>query len=324
MSNKRIIALVLAVVIVIGGIVMSSISAIVSNAFTESDTYMYGEVPEKEGDPTQRIAHFSLEGEIVEGGGGFMGDGYNHTEFLEQLDNVKNDGTVKGVLLTVDTPGGSTYASDEIYQKIKEIKHKGKKIYVQMKTMAASGGYYISAPADKIYAGPQTTTGSIGVIMSNTDYTGLQEKLGIKENVFKSGEHKDILSSSRKMTQEERNIMQSIIDDSFDRFVNIVKDGRNMNEKKVRELADGRIYTAQQAKSNGLIDEIGYEDDVIKGLSKEIKVEEPEVFEYDASGSFFTLFNVKSTVQGLKSDVRAIKSVITNDTQAKPMYLYEG
>lgn len=324
MSNKRIIALVLAVVIVIGGIVMSSISAIVSNAFTESDTYMYGEVPEKEGDPTQRIAHFSLEGEIVEGGGGFMGDGYNHTEFLEQLDNVKNDGTVKGVLLTVDTPGGSTYASDEIYQKIKEIKHKGKKIYVQMKTMAASGGYYISAPADKIYAGPQTTTGSIGVIMSNTDYTGLQEKLGIKENVFKSGEHKDILSSSRKMTQEERNIMQSIIDDSFDRFMNIVKDGRNMNEKKVRELADGRIYTAQQAKSNGLIDEIGYEDDVIKGLSKEIKVEEPEVFEYDASGSFFTLFNVKSTVQGLKSDVRAIKSVITNDTQAKPMYLYEG
>lgn len=324
MSNKRIIALVLAVVIVIGGIVMSSISAIVSNAFTESDTYMYGEVPEKEGDPTQRIAHFSLEGEIVEGGGGFMGDGYNHTEFLEQLDNVKNDGTVKGVLLTVDTPGGSIYASDEIYQKIKEIKHKGKKIYVQMKTMAASGGYYISAPADKIYAGPQTTTGSIGVIMSNTDYTGLQEKLGIKENVFKSGEHKDILSSSRKMTQEERNIMQSIIDDSFDRFVNIVKDGRNMNEKKVRELADGRIYTAQQAKSNGLIDEIGYEDDVIKGLSKEIKVEEPEVFEYDASGSFFTLFNVKSTVQGLKSDVRAIKSVITNDTQAKPMYLYEG
>ncbi|MBM0868110.1 signal peptide peptidase SppA [Staphylococcus auricularis] len=324
MSNKRIIALVLAVVIVIGGIVMSSISAIVSNVVTEADTYMYGEVPEKEGDPTQRIAHLSLEGEIVEGGGGFMGDGYNHTEFLEQLDNVKNDETVKGVLLTVDTPGGSTYASDEIYQKIKEIKHKGKKIYVQMKTMAASGGYYISAPADKIYAGPQTTTGSIGVIMSNTDYTGLQEKLGIKENVFNSGEHKDILSSSRKMTQEERNIMQSIIDDSFDRFVNIVKDGRNMNEKKVRELADGRIYTAQQAKSNGLIDEIGYEDDVIKGLSKEIKVDQPEVFEYDASGSFFTLFNVKSTVQGLKSDVKAIKSVITNDTQAKPMYLYEG
>ncbi|WP_145421953.1 S49 family peptidase, partial [Staphylococcus hominis] len=99
---------------------------------------------------------------------------------------------------------------------------------------------------------------------SSIDYSGLQKNLGIKQNVIKSGEHKDILSSSREMTSEERDILQSVLDDSFNRFVNIVKDGRDMPESKVRKLADGRIYSAQQAKSNGLIDEIGYEDQTVK------------------------------------------------------------
>ena len=170
-----------------------------------------------------------------------------------------------------------------------------------MDAMAASGGYYISAPADKIYAGPQTTTGSIGVIMSNVDYSGLQEKLGVKENVIKSGEHKDIMSSSRKMTNEEKDIMQSVLNDSYERFVGIVAKGRDMPEKKVKKLADGRIYSAQQAEKNGLIDEIGYNDNALKALKKDIKAKDAEVFKYsEDEGWFSSIYSTKTTLHQFK------------------------
>src|SRR5699024_9795520 len=278
MSKKRIVAIILAAVIVIGGIVMSSIAAVVGSFVSDSaDMNLMSEEVESEGDSAKRIAHLTLNGQIMEGLGGglFSGEeGYNHDLFLKELDSVKEDNTVKGVLLTVNTPGGGTYPSDEIYKKIQQLKQSGKKVYVHMESMAASGGYYISAPADKIYAGPQTMTGSIGVIMSNIDYSELQENLGIEENVIKSGAHKDIMSGSREMTDEEKDIMQSMLDDSFDRFVNIVKDGRNMSEEKVRKLADGRLYSAQQAEKNGLIDDIAYEDETIKALKKDIKAKD--------------------------------------------------
>lgn len=330
MSKKRIIAIILAVVIVLGGIVMSSISAVFSSLFDEQATSKmdpFTEKVEKEGNSSKRIAHLTLDGQIAEGTGGgmFGGGGYNHEAFLKQLENVKNDDTVKGMLLSVNTPGGGTYPSDEIYQKIKEIKQKDKKIYVHMGSMAASGGYYISAPADKIYAAPQTMTGSIGVIMSSVDYSELQEKIGVKENVIKSGDHKDLLSSSRAMTSEEKDILQSVLDDSFDRFVNIVKDGRDMSESKVRELADGRIYSAQQAEDNGLIDEIGYEDETLKAMKKDMKAKDAEVFEYSEEGSFFSSFsNAKASIAQFKNEFNEVKSIIKNDTEAEPMYLYEG
>lgn len=330
MSKKRVIAIILAVVVILGGITVSSISAIVSSFISNSSSSNvdpFTEKTEQQGSSSKRIAHLTLNGEISEGSGGglFGGSGYDHEAFMKQLDNVKKDNSVKGVLLTVNSPGGGTYPSDEIYNKIKQIKKKGKKVYVHMESLAASGGYYISAPADKIYAGPQSMVGSIGVIMSNVDYSGLQEKLGIKENVVKSGAHKDILSSSRPMTSDEKNILQSMLNDSFDRFVNIVKNGRHMSEKKVRKLADGRVYSAQQAEKNGLIDKIGYKNEALKSLKKDIHANNAEVFEYSESeGIFSTFFNAQSSVKQFKNDINDIKSVITNDTKAKPMYLYEG
>ncbi|ATH59845.1 signal peptide peptidase SppA [Staphylococcus nepalensis] len=330
MSKKRVIAIVLAVVIVLGGVVMSSISTVISSLFNEdssSEMDPFTETVEKEGDATKRIAHLTLNGEIAEGTGGgmFGGSGYNHEAFLKQLDKVKKDSSIKGVLLSINTPGGGTYPSDEIYKKIKEIKQKHKKVYVHMESMAASGGYYIAAPSDKIYAGPQTTTGSIGVIMSNVDYSGLQEKLGVKENVIKSGKHKDIMSSSREMTSEEKDILQSVLDDSYERFVNIVEDGRDMSEEKVKKLADGRIYSAQQAKANGLIDEIGYKDNALKALKKDINAEDAEVFKYSEGGGWFSsLYSTKTTIGQFKNDLNELKSIIKNDTEAEPMYLYEG
>ncbi|MDT3983109.1 signal peptide peptidase SppA [Staphylococcus ureilyticus] len=330
MSKKRIIAIVLAVIIVLGGIVMSSISNVISSLFSEdsmSEIDPFTETVESEGDTSKRIVHLTLNGEISEGTGeGMFGSsGYNHEAFLKQLDKVKKDSSIKGVLLTVNTPGGGTYPSDEIYKKIKEIKKKDKKVYVHMDAMAASGGYYISAPADKIYAGPQTTTGSIGVIMSNVDYSGLQEKLGVKENVIKSGEHKDIMSSSRKMTNEEKDIMQSVLNDSYERFVGIVAKGRDMPEKKVKKLADGRIYSAQQAEKNGLIDEIGYNDNALKALKKDIKAKDAEVFIYsEDEGWFSSIYSTKTTLHQFKNELSELKSIISNDTEAEPMYLYKG
>ena len=127
------------------------------------------------------------------------------------------------------------------------------------------------------------------------------------------------------MTNEERDILQSVLDDSFNRFVNIVKDGRDMPESKVRKLADGRIYSAQQAKSNGLIDEIGYEDQTVKALKKDINAKDAEVFEYSTDGGWFSsMYNVKSSISQFTNEIKDVKSIITNDTKTEPMYLYEG
>src|SRR5699024_7083352 len=156
-------------------------------------------------------------------------------------------------------------------------------------------------------------------------YSGLQEKLGIKENVIKSGEHKDIMSSSREMTNEEKDILQSVLDDSYERFINIVAEGRDMPEKKVKKLADGRIYSAQQAEKNGLIDEIGYNDNALKALKKDIKAKDAEVFKYSADeGWFSSIYSTKSTLNQFKNELSDLKSIISNDTEAEPMYLYKG
>ena len=153
-----------------------------------------------------------------------------------------------GILLRVDSPGGTVYESEELYRKLVAYKEEtGRPVWTYMEHYAASGGYYISAPSDKIYANPNTTTGSIGVIMSGYDMSGLYEKLGIRSVSITSGKNKDM----SKLTEEQIAIYQSSVDESFDRFVEIVADGRKMTEETVREIADGRTYTAKQAKANG-------------------------------------------------------------------------
>ncbi len=328
--SKRIVAIILASVIIIGGILTSALTSIVSSFFN-GEVNINAEAPStvvKEGDKSNQIAEITVNGAIQDTGApGLFGGGseYNHQVALNQLETIKNDDSIKGVLLNVNSPGGGTYESDEFYHKLKAVKDAGKKIYVQMETLAASGGYYISAPADKIYAGPQTLTGSIGVISESKDYSKLLDDLGIKTNTIKSGAHKDILSGSRKMTEEERQILQSINKDSFDQFVDVVKKGRHMSESKVRKLADGRIYSAQQAKANGLIDQIAYKDQALKDLEKAIKVDDPQIIIFNQESSDLTSFlGMKSFVNGLRSDVQNIKQILNNEAQTRPMYKYEG
>ena len=175
------------------------------------------------------------------------------------------------MLLYVDSPGGAVYESEELYRKLQEYKEKtGRPIWDYMAHYAASGGYMVSMPADRIYANPNTTTGSIGVIMSGFDLTGLYEKLGMRYISITSGKNKD----SSKMTEEQIEIYQSQVNECYEDFVEKVSEGRNMPAEEVKKLADGRTYTAKQAKANGLIDEISLLDEMKAEMSQEFGVYE--------------------------------------------------
>ena len=212
-----------------------------------------------------------VQGEISEDGT----DIYNHAYILNSIDAMMNDDENKGMVLYVDTPGGSVYASDELYLKIKEYREQtGRPVYSSMQSMAASGGYYISAPCDKIIANRNCWTGSIGVTMGTIyDITGLLEKAGIKTQTITSGDNKAIGSSTEKMTAEQREILQSLVDEAYDQFVGIVAEGRGMQESEVRKLADGRIYTALQAEKLGLVDKIGTFEEAIADMQGEYGLE---------------------------------------------------
>lgn len=196
---------------------------------------------------------------------------YRHTTTLNYIDRLINDSNNKGMLLYVDSPGGAVYESEELYRKLQEYKEKtGRPIWDYMAHYAASGGYMVSMPADKIYANPNTTTGSIGVIMSGFDLTGLYEKLGMRYISITSGKNKD----SSKMTEEQIEIYQSQVNECYEDFVEKVSEGRNMPAEEVKKLADGRTYTAKQAKANGLIDEISLLDEMKAEMSQEFGIYE--------------------------------------------------
>lgn len=192
---------------------------------------------------------------------GFSGGADQIVERLRRLG--KND-KVKAVVLRLNSPGGSTGASQEIYAEVKKLKAAGKKIVVSMGDIAASGAYYIACPADRIIANPGTVTGSIGVIFHFGNLQELFKKIGVKIEVIKSGKNKDIGAYWRSLSDEERTLLQDLINNSYDQFVKAVSEGRNMPEEKVRELADGRIFTGEQALNKGLVDKLGNFPDAIK------------------------------------------------------------
>lgn len=195
----------------------------------------------------------------------YEGEGYKHTTNLKYIDSLIRDSSNKAMLLYVDSPGGTVYESQEMYDKVMEYKEKtGRPVYAYMAHYGASGAYMISMAADRIYVNQNTTTGSIGVIMSGYDMSGLYEKLGIKNINITSGKNK-----AATFSKEQIEIYQSQVDESYDEFVEIVARGRDMSEKKVRRLADGRTYTAKQAVRNGLVDEIASYEEAEAAISKE-------------------------------------------------------
>lgn len=203
------------------------------------------------------------------------GEEYNQDYLLNHIDMMMNDVSNRGMLLSVNTPGGSIYDIDELYLKVMEYKEKtGRPVYTYMRDMAASGGYYIAAGSDKIYANRNTWTGSIGVTVGTfMDASEFLDKMGIKTVTITAGANKAMGSSTNPMTEEQKAIFQSLVDEAYEQFTGIVAEGRKMDINKVKKLADGRVYTAKQALENGLIDEIGTIDDAVEDMMKRYELE---------------------------------------------------
>jgi protease-4 len=199
------------------------------------------------------------------------------TDIIEELRDYSKNNSIKAIVIRVDSPGGAVAPSQEIYEEILKIKEK-KKVIVSMGTVAASGGYYISAPADKIVANAGTLTGSIGVIMELPNISGLMQKIGVETQVIKSGEHKDIASMFKALKPDEKQILQNVLDDVHNQFIIAVSKGRNMKFEEIKKLADGRIFTGRMAKELGLVDELGNLQDAIMLAGKLTGIKgEPEV-----------------------------------------------
>jgi len=211
----------------------------------------------------------------------------------DEIREYAKDASIKAIVLRVDSPGGAVAPSQEIYEEVKKAMAK-KKVVVSMGSLAASGGYYISSPASRIVANPGTLTGSIGVIMEIPNIEGLMSKVGAKTEVIKSGRHKDIASMFRGIGKEERAILQGVLDDVHEQFIESVAEGRKMPAGEVRKLADGRIFTGRQALGTGLVDELGNLDDAVKAAAKLSGIKgEPEVVTKKEKLSFIDLLRGK-------------------------------
>jgi protease-4 len=207
---------------------------------------------------TNQIASLEVEGIISDS-----------KEFVDQLKDYGNRAGVRAVVVRINSPGGGVAASQEIYQAIKKFRAETrKKVVVSMASVAASGGYYIACGADRIFANPGTVTGSIGVIAEWYNYGDLLRWAKMQDVVIKSGVFKDAGSATRPLTDEERAYFQSLINDMYGQFVSAVASNRKMKEEDVRKLADGRVYTGQQAKQDGLVDEIGTYQDAVAATAK--------------------------------------------------------
>ncbi|HLR68426.1 signal peptide peptidase SppA [Virgibacillus alimentarius] len=273
-----------------------------------------------------KIAVLNLEGVIQDTGSHsmFNSPGYDHKRFLKMVDEAGKDRSVDGIILRINSPGGGVVESAEIHEKVTKIQEETEKpVYVSMGNTAASGGYYVAAPADKIVANPATLTGSIGVIMESINFAELADEYGIDFNTIKSGEYKDIMSSSRKMKDEEKEILQTMIDELYDEFVQVIVDGRGMPESKVRKLGDGRVYTGKQAKENNLVDELGTLEDTVALMEEDHDLKGASVIEYETSYNFKQLIGA-SAQSMFKSDGRlsGIMDQIRNSDGPRAMYLY--
>lgn len=203
--------------------------------------------------------------------GVFQTVSYDHQNTIRYIDDMIASEYNQGILLCVNSPGGTVYHSDELYLKLEEYKNAtGRPVWAYMESQACSGGYYISMAADRIGANRNAWTGSIGVIISYMNYTGLYEKLGIEEIDIVSGANKAMGSAGKPLSREQEEIMQSLVDESYNQFVEIVAQGRDMSREEVVPLADGRLYTAEQARESGLIDEVNTFEEFETALREEV------------------------------------------------------
>lgn len=212
---------------------------------------------------------------------------------VEEIKEHSQNASVKAIVLRIDSPGGAVVPSQEIYEEIKNAAVK-KKVIASMGSMAASGGYYIASPASRIVANPGTITGSIGVILEIPNVEGLMNKIGVTSQVIKSGKHKDIGSAFRGIKEEEKEILQGVMDNVHAQFIEAVSVGRKMDIENVRKISDGRIFTGEQALEQGLVDELGTLEDAILLAAEMVGIKgKPVVLKKEDRFSLFKMLENK-------------------------------
>lgn len=211
----------------------------------------------------EQIAVIKIYGPIGLSRGLGVPVGVDVDRLIKKLQNIREKPEIKGVVLKIDSPGGSVASVQEIYSEIKKLREREKIVVASLGDVCASGGYYLACGADKIVANPGTLTGSIGVILELANLEELFKKIGVKIETIKSGRHKDIGSYARKLTPEEKEILQNLINDAYEQFINVIIEGRNIERGKVLQFADGRIFTAQHGLELGLIDKLGTAEEAI-------------------------------------------------------------
>ena len=284
-----------------------------------------GAVPAEDMDyaPEKSFAIINIAGTIQEAPVSPLDNySYNHSNLMEYVDMLMEDETNHGILLRVNSGGGTVFHSDEMYLKLMEYKEKtGRPIHAYFEQTAASGAYYISCAADHISANRNCWTGSIGVILSYTSMAGLYDKLGLEEIIISTGDNKGMGSSGTELTDEQRAIYQSLVDESYEVFTDIVAKARNMDIETVKKLADGRVYTAKQALENGLIDGVGTWENAVAQM-QELTGAQPyeKIFDVQATLLDYILYGMADVMP--KSDVQALNDMASSQLAGVPLYLY--
>jgi protease-4 len=244
--------------------------------------------------------------------------------FKEELTKASKDEKVKAVVVRINSPGGTVNASDILYHELKTFKENKKiPVIASMMDVAASGGYYLAMATDAILVHPSTVTGSIGVIMLTVNAKGLLEKVGVEANAITSGPRKDMGSPFRSMTADEKEIFQGVIDSFYQRFLTVVQAGRpQLSAEQIKKLADGRIYSGDQAKAAGLVDDIGYLDEAIDLAKKNAGLKEARVVTYRRHGEYQN--NIYSRVFGSGNGLSSLASMdlLSMVRGGSPQFMY--
>ena len=279
-------------------------------------------IKNKSSGSSKYIAELYIEGTIQE-----ENESYNQAWLLDTINELQNDKNNCGTILFINSPGGSVYESDEVYLALKKYAEE-KTLWAYFGQTAASGGYYIACSAEKIIANRNTLTGSIGVIAGQSfDLTEFMSKHGIKMNTITAGKNKNMLNIDQPLTPEQREIMQSVADECYNQFTQIVADGRNLPLETVKNLADGRIYTAQQALQNKLIDEILTYEEAKTQMNEyfpDLKNLTFSEFKYTKEKNFYNfIFDMYSNAKGSTSKSNLVEKIIAEYSQMDyPAYLY--
>jgi protease-4 len=275
-----------------------------------------------------KIAVISLSGTITTEGSSLLSGSTITPELVrDYLTKVEKDKAIKAIVFRIDSPGGEIEPCQEILMEIERIKET-MPIVVSMGGTAASGGYYISTQADKIVALPTTMTGSIGVIYSVINIEGLLEKLGIQIEIFKGGKYKDMYWGFRELTPEEEEIMQGMVDEYYEQFIDVVAEGRGLSKGEVRNLATGQIYTGTEAQELGLVDELGDLDTAINLAAELAGIETPIVEYYQPPR--LTLWSLLGLADAIKTRISGLSAQdiilleILNHNYWQPLFLYQS